>query len=99
MAPSVASPVSPYRAILSPEPYILMQPEISSTFVNLSVLRGLSPFAVIASCPLHRSPNLPPRHARRNLLPNFHLCRILHQLSCPIKHQSIPSLQNCQRRK
>src|SRR5580700_9030054 len=48
---------------------------------------------------LHHRPNLPPRHPRRNLIPCLHQPSILHQLPRPIKHQSIPPLQNRQRRK
>src|SRR5712691_2336732 len=87
--------VSPYRAVLG---YRTLHSN-AATFVNLSVLRGLSSFVVFARGPLHRSPNFTPRHPRRNFFPSLYLRRILHQLPRPIKHQSIPPLQNRQRRK
>src|SRR5258707_3229607 len=87
--------ISPYRAVLG---YRTLHSN-APTLVNLDVLRGLLPFVVVTNGPFHRSPNLPPRHPGRNLLPHLHLRHILHQLPCPIKHQRIAPLQNRQWRK
>src|SRR5271165_3494360 len=46
----------------------------------------------------HHRPNFSPGHPRRNLFPRLHQPSVLHQLSSTIKHQSIPTLQNRQRR-
>src|ERR1700688_3645976 len=99
MAPSVASPCLPIAKSCTTELYILM---LSRNIKFCDSERSEDPmpaghndctrkaFPTLPRLPFrglpHCSPNLAPRQPGGNLLSNFHLTRILHQLTCLIEY-------------